>query len=511
MNNPPVYKDSFEKSGELRDYHYDIKHSFSNYFSLLASNVGVGILSFTNTFLLTRWLGAEGYGRLSLFLSISSGILVLGVNWTVESLARFGCEELVQTGKINAAFWARAFLLMLNLIPIALGCYILRHFINGYIKVDKWASWLILAYSVGMAFFFHMQYALQAAKRIAQVGLLQLIGKALLTIGLCIAVATAWMNVTGAIYVFVLAAYALTLAFFLLINPRKLVPVRLDKMVVKKLLLFSWPLLFGSLSGFFSSGYLDVIVIKHFLPLTEVGVYYLASQLSGMILQVPTVACTVLSPMLTTFHVKDRKDLIDRYLTRVLPNLVFLWSVVVCVIMFCSQYILPVAFGLGFRSAVAPFGVLLIANSLASVIFLGYGPMYSVYKMTLLGSLIGILSAMVNLAGNLVLIPLFGLIGCAVATLANYITTVGLGLLVINRRLMIRNRKIFFAITPVITAFLFWIYFKQSFWGFVVLLIQCYYLIRRLRLFSRTDLAMLDDINMPSPLKRLIIKICRGG
>lgn len=509
MNNHQVCKAN-QSDWELGGYHDDIKHSFSNYFSLLVSNVGVGILSFINTFLLTRVLGSEGYGALALFLAVSSGILAVGLNWTVESLARFGCEELVRTGKVNVVFWARLFLLVLNLIPIGLGCYILRHFINGYINVDRGAC-LIFVYSVGIAFLSQARYTLQAAKRIAQVGLLEVIGKAILSIGLSIAVATARMNLAGAIYVSVLAAYISTLAFFLFLSPRKLVPVRFDKMVVKDLLLFSWPVILGTASVFFSSGYLSVMIIRNFLSFTEVGVYYLASQLSGMIFQVPTVAYTVLLPMLVSFHVKGRKDLIDGYLTRILPNLVFLWSVVVCVVMFCSQYILPIAFGLEFRSAIAPFGVLLIANSLACVIIMGYGPIYSVYKLTLLGSLICMLSAMVNIAGNLILIPLFGIIGCALASLANNVTNVGLSMLLINRRLRIRNhRKVLFAISPVITAFLFWICFKRPFWGLVVLLIQYYYLIRRLKLFNRNDLATLGNINMPSPLKWLMMKIGRA-
>jgi len=501
---------SFERSEELKNYNYDIKHAFSNYIFLLFSNIALSVFSFINTFLVTRWLGSEGYGKLSLFLAVSSGIQILGINWTVDSLARFGCEELIQTDKINKAFWARSFLLILNLIPICVGCYIFRHFISGYIGLGERSYWFIIVYVVGMSIFSHFRYSLQAAKRIKQIGLFQLIEKAIIALGICVIVGLAWMRINNVICVFILAIYASTLAFLAMINIRILLPIKLHRSALRNQLIFSLPLLLGYYSGFLGVSYLDIIVLKHFLPLTEVGVYNLANQLSGLIVQVPGVAVPVFLSMLTTLYVNDRKDLIGAYLTRVLPDLAFLWSVAVCIIMFCGQYMIPIIFGDGFRPSVKPFCILLIAGVLSGTAFLGYSSMFSVCKMTLSRSLIVTVSATANFVGDVLLIPLFGITGCAVATIFNYGTSAMLTILVIDHHLNISNRKIFFSITPVVTAFMFVVYFKQLFLGIIVLLIHCYFLIRLLRLLDYKNLTILDYINMPSSLRWLVMKIYHG-
>ena len=86
---------------------WDLLHGPKNYLALLIAQALTSLLSFASVWLTTRYLGPEGYGGVVAFIAAAQVVMLIGVNWTSISVARYGCEEFVQTGQIASTFWAK--------------------------------------------------------------------------------------------------------------------------------------------------------------------------------------------------------------------------------------------------------------------------------------------------------------------------------------------------------------------------------------------------------------------
>src|SRR2546425_7969093 len=95
---------------------WDLLHAPRNYLSLLIAQAFTSLLSLASVWLATRHLDPEGYGAVVAFIAAAQVVMLIGVNWTSISVARFGCEEFVQTGKIASTFWTRTIILAPNLL-----------------------------------------------------------------------------------------------------------------------------------------------------------------------------------------------------------------------------------------------------------------------------------------------------------------------------------------------------------------------------------------------------------
>ena len=67
--------------------------------SLLTGAVSVAVVS--------RLLGADRYGVLTLFLAVAQYAVIFSVSWTSASVIRFGRDEFLRTASLRKVFWTR--------------------------------------------------------------------------------------------------------------------------------------------------------------------------------------------------------------------------------------------------------------------------------------------------------------------------------------------------------------------------------------------------------------------
>jgi O-antigen/teichoic acid export membrane protein len=403
---------------------HNVRQVVSCYFAVLLCN-GVALgLSFASTLLLTKRLGPGGYGQWSVFVAVVTGAVLVGTSWTQVSLVRHGCEEWLREGSIRRAFWERTGLLLASLLVLGGVLWAAAPWIAGAAGGLRGAAGLVFAGAVASALSLHTQHALQAANRMRQAGLVQVIERAALFGGLAALLGLGYLSFGSAVVVFILSGLlgAGTIGFFL--QRRVWLPITWDGPMRRALLSFSLPYLLLYAFSFLSTGYLDVLVLQRFLPLHDVGMYYLANQMAGLFTQVSTVACTVLVPLLTSLTVLGQSETTTLYLRRVLPHLILAWSVILAVAVTLSPAIFPLCFGSAFRPVAAPFSILMVACSLAGIVQFGYAPLANAWKMTWLNTCVGITSGLVNLAMDWLLIPRFGVAGCAAASVVASVVAV---------------------------------------------------------------------------------------
>ena len=108
------------------------------------------------------------------------------------------------------------------------------------------------------------------------------------------------------------------------------------------------------------------------------------------------------------------------YFRNVLPTLTLLWGGMCAVLSMVAFFVLPLLFRADFLGAIQPLWILMSSSVFIIPVALGYSALSNASSATYIPMFAAIVSAITNVTANLLLIPRYGLIGCAWATLLAY-------------------------------------------------------------------------------------------
>lgn len=210
--------------------------------------------------------------------------------------------------------------------------------------------------------------------------------------------------------------------------------IRITKPLIKKLFLFALPVFVGGLGGLIIS-YTDTLMIMVFRSLPEVGLYQTVQPTARILWYFVASLVAILFPMISELWVRRERKLLGNAL-HFLTKFAF--------ILIIPAALVFIAFpGIAINLL---FGSRYLAGAAALQILAGAAIVYTLYAI-LVSTMSGIgkpiintkvvaLMACLNLAGNLLLIPTYGIEGAAIATLSAY--TLGLVLMFYYARKLIR-------------------------------------------------------------------------
>jgi O-antigen/teichoic acid export membrane protein len=283
-------------------------------------------------------------------------------------------------------------------------------------------------------------------------------------------------------------------------------PVEIDRKILREIFQFSYPIILASISAYIVN-WVDVMAIKQFLTVSDVGGYQVAYQTFLFGLALIMIASTLTTPILISFFANDREDLILRYGTRLAPQGFLIWSVAVGI----GLAISPIAFRLVFgnRFVISTFYFQFLALGLAlNVVPIFCNGIMMAYKMIKYGVAINIFMAFLNLLGDFLLIPVLGAVGAAISTSIAIGASAFLNLLICQRLLKIH---LCWQLTLVLPAFLSLGVSRLGssqgapFLAIGITMVAGYYLAKAFHIFQHEDLLFLDYIKMPGWLKKAIV------
>jgi len=177
----------------------------------------------------------------------------------------------------------------------------------------------------------------------------------------------------------------------------------------------------------------DTLMIGYFLDKADVGVYRIAFRISTVITFTQFAINGIAAPMIADhYHKGDMQGL--RKLIHKIGLFNFLFSVPIFLIIVLAPSFLLGLFGAEYTSGT---GILLML-SVGQVVFALSGPVMYILTMTKhekLALYIMYLTAIINLVGNAVLIPIYGLQGAAIATAFTTLLWNVLAVIAVNRYL----------------------------------------------------------------------------
>ena len=479
---------------------HKLASAWRNFLALGLGNYGAMAVSLAVGVVLARHLGTEGYGRLALMLMASQVLLLATVNWTYTGFVRFGSREFASNQAVGETLWAR---LGIVLPVAALGILLVliaRQPLAAYLDIPPLGIWLILLHFAAASALSVIGAVFQASEQMPRYGLCLFLDKAVMLAGL-VALPAAWTSNP----VVVLACYtasSMSVAFWAVstVGLRTLRPA-FARSASRQMLLFSAPVLLSSWAGVFGASWLDLVILKWYVPVSDIGVYSLATQLAGVVQQITIIFSTLVLPQLSVMVAERQDARIRMLLERLLPYWLLGTSILFCLVLLGARAVVPLVFGQPFGGAAPVLALLMVATSLLAL-FNSLAPLVAAYGSMWVLSAITLVSAATNVVLNLVLIPPFGILGSALATVLAYGASAGLVLMFVHRKLGGRVLRLGWLNAPVfVTCICFMVIDGAWFYAAapVAAAITIIALVALFRLFHPDDAVFLKDLSLPTP------------
>lgn len=446
-----VHPDQTALPSDRRTSAWDIRNAPRNYLSLIAFQAGSAVFSFAAVGLITRYLGSEGYGGVVAVIAASQVAQVF-VNWTSVAVVRFGVDEFVETERIARTFWLRSIVLVVNLALVGVLAPFWFTPLADWLRLTPESFWFVLAHFAVTVVWIHIQMSLQAAKLPRTQGFLMMVERLLIFGGLFGLVSAASLTPSGAVISYIAAPAAMIFVGIFRLRSYIFATFSVDRQFLRKIVAYSAPLAPMTLVGYLSGSYLDAIFVSKYLSTSDLGVYSVATQMNGIALQLPTLANTLLIPLFITLQKEEQSTRIQLFFKDLLPGGVLLGGVACMIVALVCHFAIPLVFGVEFVRSVPAVWVLLGAAATALPVFFGYSAVAQAKSATIILMIASISAAIGNVVFNFALIPRFGLIGCAWATVAACFIGSLVYSVLLKRRFDISLSWVFPAMLPAVAA-----------------------------------------------------------
>lgn len=403
---------------------WDLAAGPANYTALVCSQGAALLCSLATTWLIARGLGVQGLGTVAAVLAVSQLLSLLSGNWHVLSLGRYGCEEFVASGSVARAFWSRMALLFPGLVLVAASSPLWMAALSSWFGLPLGFTALVLVHLVVTSAWLHVQQTLQAAKLPKYQALLLMTERALTVASIALLFGfTGKLSLPAVVTSYIVPSLGVTILGLLRVR-RLIFPVPpVDFQLLRKLLKFSLPLLPFSLFGYLTTNHLDSLVIIKFMSPYHLGLYSVAAQGFGIVMQLPTLAGQLILPYFITVDAAGGDITTGEYFGDVLPVVCLAWSVVCAGAALCGGWLVVFVLGSEFVVVGSLLWPLMIAACAAAPVVLGFGALSNARARTHMSTVTAGIGAVCNVGLNLVLIPRYGLAGCAWATALGYLAS----------------------------------------------------------------------------------------
>ncbi len=178
--------------------------------------------------------------------------------------------------------------------------------------------------------------------------------------------------------------------------------------------------------------HVDSLLIGHFMTETEVGYYAVAIILIEGIIIIPSAIQRVTTPIIAKYYGKNDYENIIKLIKKTMLKTFMLTMFLIIFLVIFGKFLITFLFTEEFLPAYTPLIILLVGHGIRAPFISIGGTLSSIGKVNI-AFRVNALSSIINLILNLMLIPIFGLVGAASATSASLIISVVIALYFIKR------------------------------------------------------------------------------
>ena len=360
-----------------------------------------------------RYLGPSQYGLLNYVASLT-GLFIVFSNLGIDSILS---RELIKSPEKRDILLGSGFIIKLVGSIIAITLIIFTLF---FIKADILTSELVLIlslsfflYSFGVIdIYFQANVWAQKTVKIQMISLV--ITNILKLFFIYYKFSIVWF-----VIIYLIDTIIITLGLILTYNKIGLHITKwnFDYSIIKILIINSWPMM---LSGIAIAVYMkiDQVMITNMIGTTANGIYSVAVKISEVWYFIPGIICTSLFPAIINAK-QNSQAMFEKRITRLYSFMIYFSVSIAIFISFFANIIISKLFGYEYLGAI---NVLKIHIWAGVGVFVGYAvTQYLIAEnYTKIFFAITLLGAIFNVIMNFVLIPKYGIVGSAWATLIAY-------------------------------------------------------------------------------------------
>src|SRR5437588_2539096 len=376
-----------------------------NFLVVGAGNYGAMAISLAINAVLTRRLGVDQFGHLALLLTASQVLALVAANWTHTALVRFGAQEFARSSSTASSFWTRIWMVLPWVALAALAMFSARTAVAGYLMIPAWGLAIVLAH-FGAAFLLLTIGAMfQARNEMRRYGIVLFCDKVVMALMLFALLPAAWTrNPLAVLGMYAVSSLAVSVWGFTRLSRSSFLPIAFDRPAYRAMMAFSLPLLLSTWVGLFGTNWFDILLIKKYRPLSEVGLYSLGTVLAGVVQQVTIIFSTLLLPRLSVMVGRGELDRIRAFVDRVLPYWFAGTAVLFAAVAVGARPAVPWVFGRAFAPAASVLAISMLA-ACALALFNAFSPLVAAFGATWALTAIALVSGAVNVALDFAWIP----------------------------------------------------------------------------------------------------------
>lgn len=394
------------------------------------------IILLLSNILITRVLGPEGKGVMSLLLAFPLITVMISMLGLDEATVYFLGGKKFQYSEVLG--WAILNTVIISAITIGLLLFLKNWLVTSVIKNINTEFLLVAIFCIPFQIFFQYESAiLLVSKNIFGYNLLSVLRNLLLFLAQLVLILK--FGLRGGIYSILLGFSIATLAGLFLI--RKLGKPRFTRQFdfEKKSISYGMRSVLGLIFHYLTRR-LDLFIINFFLNTAQVGFYSIALMLAELPWYIPQAFGTVLFP-----HVSGMdKEQAHEFSATVCRNTVFITVVASVLLIILAKPLIGIFFSSRFYPALVPF-YLHLPGTIALGITRILGGNFQGTGKPEFGTLMALVSFLTTVVLDLILIPRWGINGAAIAASISNILSAGIGLYIFNKSSNISLNKMLFA------------------------------------------------------------------
>lgn len=387
--------------------------------TVMSGNLLAAGLGFLSTIIISRSLGPDKFGLLSTAIAVMTVIISfseLGLGTSLVRFVSFYLDNDVKTASLISKT-TLIVKLFVNIVIIITGWiyspFLADRFLgnSAYHPIIK----LVLLSTFFLSMSSYLNSLLQSHQMFTRFALWQPLNNIIKLAGIVIISFLGLLNVFNTLIVFLISAIISFMLGFIMI-PRQFLKEKIYWEEVKKHLVelykFSrWIYLSFILTSL--TGKIDIFLLSYFKGTHDVGIYSAAYQLAFIFPLIYGSLNTVLLPKFSKF--KSKKE-ITGFLKKIMPPMTVL-ALSITLAVFIAKPLIFLVFGTKYLSSIGVFQILTVNYAIGVMLMplvLTFYPMGKVNLLTAISFILGLLLALFNW----LLIPVYGIVGAALALLA---------------------------------------------------------------------------------------------
>lgn len=359
--------------------------------------------------LYTNVLSTVEYGIVELIvtgINLLAPILTLSIT---DAILRFGLDKNIEPGKVLRAS------LQFMLIPFTI-LIICTPLIEFYKPLQGY-SWFLTITLIVFSFRSTTSFFLKSIDK----NLMFAIDTILYTLTLALAnilfLLTWGMGISGYMLSLIVASI-ISIVFCCIVGriPRYIVKSKFDKVLLKKMLIYSVPLILNALSWWIINSS-DKYMLEYYMSEYEVGIYSVAAKIPALL----SAFSSLFGQAWTISSVKEYDSTADRsFYYNIFKMFATAMCISTCALLLIIKPFMMVYVGVNFKDSWQYVPILLISALFGSLSSF-FGAMYVATRQNIKCTTSTLICAITNIILNFLLIPRFGIMGATTATAIAYI------------------------------------------------------------------------------------------